>query len=97
MRVEQIIDAVVIEGTDYQRGYGRAGYEKSPELISLLGTAAVDPTKIGGRHLWCNSRTFYGRIFCSDELQAALKAGSQGWSYKKCREGTAETFGPTAR
>jgi hypothetical protein len=97
MRIEQIISAVVIEGTDFTEGFGRRGFELSKGLISHLGTAAIDPNKLSGQHLWRNSRSFGSRVFCSDTMHSSLSGTVHGWRYKRCREGTAESFGSAAR
>ncbi|MEQ1669627.1 MAG: DUF1629 domain-containing protein [Hyphomicrobium sp.] len=94
MRIQQVLDAVVVEGSDYQEGPGRLGLEKSKnKRVTTLGTAALDPEKIGHQHLWKQDAAFGAPTFCSDVFRNRIKAiGAKGWKFKACRLGTAKDF-----
>lgn len=90
--VGQAIDAVVIEQSDFEGGYGTEGYAKNPSLNLLGRHRALDSHKIAGKHLW---RGGIGRLgggghpnssvlFCSDELAKLFKSKKiDGWVFNK--------------
>ena len=94
VRIQQVVDAVVVDGTDYREGPGRKGWEKSDyKGISILGTAALDPGKLGNQHLWKEHEGFGAMTFCSDVFQERIKSiKARGWQFKRCRIGTSEDF-----
>ncbi len=87
--VGQVIDAVVIDETDFRDGHGRAGFEKASILNRLVGDTVLDGELIAGRHLW---RGGVGRIFPqkSDPFdKRRLKAGKvEGWRFRACKLST---------
>ncbi len=95
--IGQVIDAVVIEDSDFRDGHGRAGFEKAPILNSLVGDTVLNHSLIKGRHLWRGGNAKVGPIgdqgdpfasytFCSDELKDRLKAAKvEGWRFRQCK------------
>ncbi len=92
--VGQVIDAVAIDETDFRDGHGRAGFEKSWVLNSLVGHTVLDGKLIKGRHLWRGGRAklggggdpFASYTFCSDELKTRLKSAKiEGWRFRPCK------------
>jgi hypothetical protein len=78
----QIIDAVVIEETDFVDGRGRAGFELSP-MLSSFGDATLDSGLIAGRHLWLGADD---HLFCSDDLfERITRTGIEGWRFRECK------------
>jgi hypothetical protein len=88
----QVINAVVIEETDFVEGRGHAGYQQSWALSSF-GETVLDGTMIAGRHLWRGgwgrrgeSSPFFGYLFCSDDLAERIQqAGIEGWCFQHCK------------
>jgi hypothetical protein len=92
LRPGQVIDAIVIDETDFREGKGCAGFSKSSTLSSF-GNTVLNGQLIEGRHLW---RGAWGRLgertpfeeclFCSDELAETVKrAGMEGWRFRRCK------------
>lgn len=94
MKIQNIVDAVVVEGSDYNEGPGIEGREKSLDKeVSILGQAALDPSKLHGEHLWRQHGGFGAPTFCSDAFHDRIKkAKARGWRFKPCRLGTAKDF-----
>jgi len=80
-----LLDAVVIEKTDFINGFGRAGFEASSRpLLSLAkGTSCVlDLSVAAGHHFWQGTEPLRQFYFCSDELRDRLKAEKlDGWKF----------------
>jgi hypothetical protein len=87
--VGQIIDAVIIEESEFRDGAGRAGFNEAP----VLSSAVLDGRLIAGKHLW---RGGLGKLggggdpfaryrFCSDELKRRLQdVSAEGWRFEEC-------------
>ena len=93
--VGQAIDAIIIDQTQFQGGFGVEGYKKKPSLSLLRPNIVLNRQKIAGKHLWRGGvgriggggDPFWNKLFCSDEL-ADLFRNNQfyGWLFDKpCR------------
>jgi hypothetical protein len=99
------LDAVIVEETDFAKGYGREGFEKSGGTISHLKEHAcvLNSEVIEGHHFWQLPEDFGARpenpfsgrtaYFCSDELWRRIRAEKmKGWDIEKvCR---VNVYGP---
>jgi uncharacterized protein DUF1629 len=96
----QVIDAIVIDETDFVEGRGRAGFGKlvldgmRSYTLSPFGDTVLDGRLIEGRQLWRGGRGkmggggdhFFNYLFCSDELAARIEqAGIEGWRFRRCK------------
>ncbi len=88
--VGQVIDAIVIDKTQFQGGFGVEGYKKKPSLSPLQPNIVLNRQKIAGKHLWRGgigkigggSDPFWSELFCSDELAELFKANNiEGWLF----------------
>lgn len=87
--VGQIIDAVIIEETEFRDGRGRPGFKMAP----VLRTAVLDGRLIAGKHLWRGGLEKWGGggdpfgayRFCSDDLKKRLtESSAEGWRFEPC-------------
>lgn len=92
--INQVIDAVVIEETDFAGGRrGREGYMRNPALSRLAGDIVLNTELIGKAHLWRGGRGKLGGVgdpfqayhFCSDALKKRIKEQKiEGWRFRPC-------------
>jgi hypothetical protein len=91
------LDAVIIEQTEFAKGYGRDGFERGGRLsLGKEDPCVLDGRVIEGHHFWQLPRKFGARpenpysgeiaFFCSDELWRRVRAEKmKGWDIvKKC-------------
>jgi hypothetical protein len=86
-----VIDAIVIDESDFVTGHGRRAFEESP-VLSPSGTTTLDARKIEGRHIWRAAidngpptPPFVFNWFCSDTLADRLQeAGYEYWGFAPC-------------
>jgi hypothetical protein len=95
LRCGNIIDAVVIEETEFLEGRGRAAFEKR-HTLSPGGGAVLERSKIEGKHLWRGGMArghetreetppFLFDWFCSDTLAERIRSEELDyWDFVTC-------------
>lgn len=90
--VGQAIDAIVIDRSDFEGGFGAEGYAKKSRLNLLGSNKVLDVKKIAGKHLWRGGNERLGGggdpngsvLFCSDALAKLFKSNKvDGWVFNK--------------
>ncbi len=88
------IDAIIVEETEFSKGFGTEGVLKSKNLngdieFSLTRTdpCAVCAREVDGHHLWQLPKGWSPGLFCSDQLWNFYKQNKmKGWDIRKsCR------------
>jgi hypothetical protein len=88
--VGQAIDAIVVDKSDFQGGFGAEGYANGPRLRLLGRNKVLDAKKIAGKHLWRGGKEKLGGggdpnggvLFCSDQLARIFKSNKvDGWVF----------------
>ena len=92
--IGQVINAVIVDETDFVGGFGTAGFVRSPYL-KQWGDIVLRKHQIANKHLWRGGRSrlgedddpFWPNIFCSDTLANKIKSEPlDGWYFRECIE-----------